>query len=102
MLPSALNFAIPPCLAEWSWQEIYSFDSVWERSSTKSHTNSVRGRSSGLPSHGPWPEIPPFFLRMSRQHRWMPRPEEASVNFRSEEHTSELQSLRHLVCRLLL
>src|SRR5262245_64333789 len=25
-----------------------------------------------------------------------------SVSFRSEEHTSELQSLRHLVCRLLL
>src|SRR5262245_64670590 len=24
------------------------------------------------------------------------------VEFRSEEHTSELQSLRHLVCRLLL
>src|SRR5205814_3577938 len=24
------------------------------------------------------------------------------VNWRSEEHTSELQSLRHLVCRLLL
>src|SRR5205814_9495494 len=28
------------------------------------------------------------------------RPE--TVGFRSEEHTSELQSLRHLVCRLLL
>src|ERR1039458_7642960 len=26
----------------------------------------------------------------------------ASRTFRSEEHTSELQSLRHLVCRLLL
>src|SRR5437899_11360716 len=25
-----------------------------------------------------------------------------SINVRSEEHTSELQSLRHLVCRLLL
>src|SRR5438045_3120325 len=25
-----------------------------------------------------------------------------SMNYRSEEHTSELQSLRHLVCRLLL
>src|SRR5438045_1949487 len=25
-----------------------------------------------------------------------------NVQFRSEEHTSELQSLRHLVCRLLL
>src|SRR5262245_64541623 len=29
------------------------------------------------------------------------RPEETHV-LRSEEHTSELQSLRHLVCRLLL
>src|SRR5258705_961556 len=28
--------------------------------------------------------------------------EHASKNHRSEEHTSELQSLRHLVCRLLL
>src|SRR5258705_8849177 len=26
----------------------------------------------------------------------------SSANARSEEHTSELQSLRHLVCRLLL
>ena len=26
----------------------------------------------------------------------------ATINNRSEEHTSELQSLRHLVCRLLL
>src|SRR5258705_2305017 len=29
-------------------------------------------------------------------------PERAVVLKRSEEHTSELQSLRHLVCRLLL
>src|SRR5258705_6069284 len=28
--------------------------------------------------------------------------EEAQLTDRSEEHTSELQSLRHLVCRLLL
>src|SRR5947199_7043021 len=28
--------------------------------------------------------------------------DEAAVVARSEEHTSELQSLRHLVCRLLL
>src|SRR5437899_8372734 len=27
---------------------------------------------------------------------------DTSHHFRSEEHTSELQSLRHLVCRLLL
>src|SRR5258705_1813631 len=31
----------------------------------------------------------------------MPAPKSSSEN-RSEEHTSELQSLRHLVCRLLL
>src|SRR5262245_66315961 len=30
------------------------------------------------------------------------RPSSAWRNTRSEEHTSELQSLRHLVCRLLL
>src|SRR5262245_62777050 len=29
-------------------------------------------------------------------------PRHSSVTKRSEEHTSELQSLRHLVCRLLL
>src|SRR5437899_9137623 len=29
-------------------------------------------------------------------------PRAASAQHRSEEHTSELQSLRHLVCRLLL
>src|ERR1035438_9075121 len=34
---------------------------------------------------------------MTRLMRWLP-----SLLGRSEEHTSELQSLRHLVCRLLL
>src|ERR1035438_10840335 len=34
---------------------------------------------------------------------WFPAPPEYSpAAHRSEEHTSELQSLRHLVCRLLL
>src|SRR5499426_286873 len=31
-----------------------------------------------------------------------PMPKSRPIGFRSEEHTSELQSLRHLVCRLLL
>src|SRR5471030_2401950 len=31
-----------------------------------------------------------------------PRRRALGAGFRSEEHTSELQSLRHLVCRLLL
>src|SRR5471030_3477333 len=33
---------------------------------------------------------------------WLWRRQEAMGLGRSEEHTSELQSLRHLVCRLLL
>src|ERR1039458_10447372 len=41
-----------------------------------------------------------------RWYRQLPPPSliglEATGNSRSEEHTSELQSLRHLVCRLLL
>src|SRR5205814_9685189 len=36
-------------------------------------------------------------FRRQRRHA-----REASIVDRSEEHTSELQSLRHLVCRLLL
>src|SRR5437899_12321498 len=44
----------------------------------------------------------PFFaiaLRHDRQHEQL---EVDHAGARSEEHTSELQSLRHLVCRLLL
>src|SRR5258705_8857007 len=39
-------------------------------------------------------------LSTSYAHRFGSYPQR--VNLRSEEHTSELQSLRHLVCRLLL
>src|SRR5258705_7584114 len=38
--------------------------------------------------------------RPDARSRWWSRP--CSGATRSEEHTSELQSLRHLVCRLLL
>src|ERR1035438_7003676 len=46
----------------------------------------------------------PIFLKtddpgeLAREHRHLGY----SAAYRSEEHTSELQSLRHLVCRLLL
>src|SRR5258705_2153851 len=42
-------------------------------------------------SRAPLPQIEAFKKRMGWRFKW-----------RSEEHTSELQSLRHLVCRLLL
>src|SRR5687768_17859687 len=39
-----------------------------------------------------------YFTRLGRADEWSPR----SADPRSEEHTSELQSRLHLVCRLLL
>src|SRR5262245_62286275 len=41
-------------------------------------------------------------LRMGLVNRQIPRFAICGACGRSEEHTSELQSLRHLVCRLLL
>src|SRR6202789_1752081 len=43
----------------------------------------------------------PAYARRSRQGRRRAWPSRLSAA-RSEEHTSELQSLQHLVCRLLL
>src|ERR1035441_3469068 len=46
-----------------------------------------------------------FFARSGsscHQHGSKMRSDPSNLSVRSEEHTSELQSLRHLVCRLLL
>src|SRR5258708_13046822 len=51
----------------------------------------VRGTRAGLPSD------PSHRLRMN-----LPPAEDETWQWRSEEHTSELQSPDHLVCRLLL
>src|SRR5690625_6422675 len=40
--------------------------------------------------------------RQSSPIKWWPTITESNATFRSEEHTSELQSRGHLVCRLLL
>src|ERR1035441_5182624 len=44
-----------------------------------------------------WKEMP-----RRESAAWSNSSGERAVKLRSEEHTSELQSLRHLVCRLLL
>src|SRR5438045_4876209 len=41
-------------------------------------------------------------VERARSPRWRRRRDAGAFVTRSEEHTSELQSLRHLVCRLLL
>src|SRR5262245_63387548 len=42
------------------------------------------------------------FVSKNKSPNEIKRTAEKAVKSRSEEHTSELQSLRHLVCRLLL
>src|SRR5262245_63325483 len=44
----------------------------------------------------------PFFLALVKVGEAHDNAAGGQVDLRSEEHTSELQSLRHLVCRLLL
>src|ERR1035438_10853764 len=41
-------------------------------------------------------------LELSKDRTWLAKLTNTIGQHRSEEHTSELQSLRHLVCRLLL
>src|SRR5258705_5552280 len=45
---------------------------------------------------------PNFEINFHHDGKWRLRSAPNTTKLRSEEHTSELQSLRHLVCRLLL
>src|SRR5437899_8041465 len=73
---------------------------------TEIYTLSLHDRSSDLPSYHHfadqrvWLGIPHFGDVASNAVYLIDRPPRQRP--RSEEHTSELQSLRHLVCRLLL
>src|SRR5258708_29476703 len=55
-----------------------------------------------LPIFSPWAEEWIRGCTLRRRPPWNHQQEERSPTKRSEEHTSELQSPDHLVCRLLL
>src|ERR1039458_6900256 len=73
-------------------------DSCYSRISALARTSRQHHLGTG---HDSWIDQPGYFLRSTAYRLIVP-----AVHFRiiqrSEEHTSELQSLRHLVCRLLL
>src|SRR5256885_14243228 len=71
-----------------------------DTATTEIYTLSLHGRSSDLFSTGPQPQLTAF-LYAPKEPRTT-RPDGSPVIFRSEEHTSELQSPCNLVCRLLL
>src|SRR3712207_6855284 len=64
------------------------------------HRNVVWTEASNL--HGLPTDCPQRDERLAWLNDMTVRGEEAVHNFRSEEHTSELQSRQYLVCRLLL
>src|SRR5438093_4751563 len=65
------------------------------RSNTRHGLLRSDGKRTGKPAQGP--------IRAPPKQTCMPaRPEAPPAIARSEEHTSELQSLTNLVCRLLL
>src|SRR3712207_7199498 len=79
------------------------------RSTLFPYTTLFRSRSSAAASAGPWPAErlepwpagSPLLPRLWGPERLEPWPL-GSRPWRSEEHTSELQSRQYLVCRLLL
>src|SRR5690349_23048876 len=72
----------------------YRMATAPERSSTRPMRFKSIGFDRAANNVGPRPAI--LAARRTRTHRSIPAPP------RSEEHTSELQSRRDLVCRLLL
>src|ERR1035441_10830741 len=86
-LPSCKPWeSIPRPSTRFVRREHQSFQRFSSRRDTASKPPGSRVNGEGTPLAG----VPFFFDCSSR------------ASFRSEEHTSELQSLRHLVCRLLL
>src|SRR5205823_14707392 len=75
-----------------------SSDLTWFRR-TRSRCLATRGRKSPCQDGGTRPALPLCCIGLSRRASAR-RP--VPVRLRSEEHTSELQSLAYLVCRLLL
>src|ERR1035438_8307866 len=80
----------PPTSPSW----ICATTAWWETAPGCKPATSPAGKKSSLAP------VPPLVLPMSARGLFLPGPEPPAL--RSEEHTSELQSLRHLVCRLLL
>src|SRR5262245_63292358 len=62
----------------------------------------VRSRQPDGPAQPSFAQRELRHLGMATAYVDLGRPGGAGVEARSEEHTSELQSLRHLVCRLRL
>src|SRR6266404_8932678 len=77
----------------WCRQESESSGHPW--------TNTIRG-ASGAPASRKAVVCRSVFTRPSVTTDFIGRPRSGHAVARSEEHTSELQSLAYLVCRLLL
>src|SRR5258705_3047084 len=84
-----------PCVAISAWRFLRRFAlfsaAAW-----------AAGCAVGPDYHRPTADVPPAWQPEAPWHEAAPSDATLKGQWRSEEHTSELQSLRHLVCRLLL
>src|ERR1035438_8001667 len=88
-----IDFAVALDLDEFAELERRLLADGWVRFANREHRwRSVKGTILDLIPAGPK-------LREAKQITWPIS--QFKMSLRSEEHTSELQSLRHLVCRLL-
>src|SRR5262245_50714621 len=72
------------------------FNQAWGRHDPDAMVESLLDDAQFVTVNGAWTKTRADFRDLMRRLHGPDEP------FRSEEHTSELQSLRHLVCRLLL
>src|ERR1035438_10773641 len=86
----------PFSMADWMASIIRSTSRFWLRRGNRAQSNtpaSAATRIGPIVSQGSGRQVRPAYAVLTSS---------TSSEVRSEEHTSELQSLRHLVCRLLL
>src|SRR2546425_9573406 len=88
---------------------IYSRNASSLSSSLATHNNSERAPLDPIPWYKVYLVLEPQGERKNGAEHWSGRgrgrrehPDDPLLRARSEEHTSELQSLAYLVCRLLL
>src|SRR5690554_7021475 len=74
------------------------------RSHNAIKTLNILQQGSGIAHNSPWPVLRQLRPSIVKKYHFIPAAQPGRIcNYlRSEEHTSELQSRPHLVCRLLL
>src|SRR5687768_18352606 len=81
---------------------LFPYTTLFRSHSAVLAIGAAAGESAGIPVVAIGPGVPPPFDDREPLPSYLSRRPEDPAVVRSEEHTSDLQSRLHLVCRLLL